>query len=156
MTKLVSKTLQSQIRNQIIAEGGSVQNVVDIPSELKEIYRTVWELKQRSILDMAADRGIYVDQSQSLNIFVSRPDYAKLTSLHFHGWKRGLKTGMYYLRTQPAARAIQFTVDQTLRKSENSRSNTTINDLNVMSNTNISSDTIDGGTYGEVCDSCSG
>ena len=101
-----------QIRNRIIADGGSVQDITEISDELKEIYRTVWELPQRSLLDMAADRGVYIDQSQSLNTFIPRPDYGKLTSMHFHGWKNGLKTGMYYLRTKPAAKAIQFTVDK--------------------------------------------
>ena len=100
------------MRNRIIADGGSVQKIPSIPAELKAIYRTVWEIPQRAIVDMAADRGAFIDQSQSLNIHIAEPNYAKLTSMHFYGWKLGLKTGMYYLRTRPAADAIQFTVDQ--------------------------------------------
>lgn len=101
------------IKNRIIADGGSIQNVSQIPDDLKAIYRTVWEISQRSILDMAAARGAFIDQSMSLNIHIADPSYAKLTSMHFYGWKAGLKTGMYYLRTRPAVDAIKFTVDQT-------------------------------------------
>lgn len=100
------------MKNRIIANSGSVQNIPSIPDHIKQIYRTTWELSQKSIIDMAADRGVFIDQSQSLNIFVAEPTYARLTSMHFYGWKKGLKTGMYYLRTRPAADAIQFTVDQ--------------------------------------------
>jgi ribonucleoside-diphosphate reductase subunit M1 len=88
------------------------QNVAQIPEDLKEIYKTVWEVRQKSLIDMAADRGAYIDQSQSLNAFMAEPDYNRLTSMHFYAWKKGLKTGMYYLRTKPAAQAIQFTVDR--------------------------------------------
>lgn len=99
------------MKNRLIAENGSVQNIAEVPQELKDIYKTVWEIKQRSIIDMAADRGAYICQSQSLNLFVDQPNFAKLTSMHFHAWRRGLKTGMYYLRTKAAADAIKFTVD---------------------------------------------
>ena len=99
------------MKNRLIAENGSVQNIAEIPQELKDIYKTVWEIKQRSIIDMAADRGAYICQSQSLNLFVDQPNFAKLTSMHFHAWRKGLKTGMYYLRTKAAADAIKFTVD---------------------------------------------
>jgi ribonucleotide reductase alpha subunit len=98
-----------QIKNEIIRAGGSVQNL-DIPLDLKNIYRTVWEIPQKSILDMAADRGAYIDQSQSLNIFMENPTVAKLSSMHFYGWKKGLKTGMYYLRTRAKAKPQQVTV----------------------------------------------
>merc|ERR1712118_38105 len=101
-----------EMRMQLIAHNGSVQHV-DLPSELKELYKTVWEIKQRAVLDMAADRGAYIDQSQSLNIHMIDATTAKLSSMHFHGWQRGLKTGMYYLRTKAAADAIKFTVDVT-------------------------------------------
>lgn len=101
------------MKNQIINDNGSVQNIASIPQELKDLYRTVWEIPQRAVIDMAADRGAYIDQSQSLNIHISDPSYGKLTSMHFYGWKKGLKTGMYYLRTKAAADAIKFTVDQT-------------------------------------------
>jgi ribonucleotide reductase alpha subunit len=100
------------IRNQIIAHNGSVQNIPEIPDDLKALYRTSWELKQRSLIDMAADRGAFIDQSQSFNVFQQDPNYAKLSSMHFYGWKKGLKTGMYYLRTKAASDAIKFTVDQ--------------------------------------------
>merc|ERR1712066_780516 len=98
------------MRMQLIAHNGSVQNL-DIPSDVKELYKTVWEIKQRIVLDMAADRGAYIDQSQSLNIHMVDASTAKLSSMHFHGWQLGLKTGMYYLRTKAAADAIKFTVD---------------------------------------------
>ena len=98
-----------QIKNEIIRAGGSVQNL-DISDKLKEIYRTVWEIPQKSILDMAADRGAYIDQSQSLNIFMENPSVAKLSSMHFYGWKKSLKTGMYYLRTRAKAKPQQVTV----------------------------------------------
>ncbi len=100
------------IRNQIIADRGSIQRVAAIPAELKELYKTVWEIKQKVIIDQAADRGAFICQSQSLNIHMAEPTTAKLTSMHFYAWKKGLKTGMYYLRTLPKADAIQFTVDQ--------------------------------------------
>merc|ERR1712190_458868 len=98
------------MRMQLIAHNGSVQQL-DLPSELKSLYKTVWEIKQRTILDMAADRGIYVDQSQSLNIHMVDATTAKLSSMHFHGWQLGLKIGMYYLRTKAAVDAIKFTVE---------------------------------------------
>ena len=100
------------VRNRIIADRGSVQNVHEIPKEIREVYKTVWEISQRSILDMAADRSPYICQSQSLNVHIAEPTTAKLTSMHFYAWNKGLKTGMYYLRTRPKADAIQFTVNQ--------------------------------------------
>jgi len=99
-----------QIKNEIIRNGGSVSQVEGIPLNLKHIYRTIWEIPQKSIIDMAADRGAYIDQSQSLNIFMENPTMAKLSSMHMYGWKKGLKTGMYYLRTRAKARAQQVTV----------------------------------------------
>merc|ERR1711994_669939 len=98
------------MRVQLIAHNGSVQ-LLDLPSDLKELYKTVWEIKQRIVLDMAAERGKYIDQSQSLNIHMVDATTAKLSSMHFHGWQLGLKTGMYYLRTKAATEAIKFTVD---------------------------------------------
>ncbi|SEW23985.1 ribonucleoside-diphosphate reductase alpha chain [Chitinophaga sp. YR573] len=100
------------MKNRIIAANGSIQNIAEIPAPIKELYKTVWEIKQRTIIDMAADRGAYVCQSQSLNLFVDTPSASKLTSMHFYGWKKGLKTGMYYLRTQAATQAVQFTVEK--------------------------------------------
>jgi ribonucleoside-diphosphate reductase alpha chain len=101
-----------EMKNKIIFHNGSIQAIDEIPQQLKEIYKTVWEIKQRNIIDMAADRGAYVCQSQSLNLFVDSPSANKLTSMHFYAWKKGLKTGMYYLRTQAASQAVQFTVER--------------------------------------------
>ncbi len=100
------------MKNRLIAANGSIQDFPEVPNNIKELYRTVWEIKQKDILDMAADRGAFIDQSQSLNIFIDSPNFAKLTSMHFYAWKKGLKTGMYYLRTKAARDAIQFTVDK--------------------------------------------
>merc|ERR1719195_902226 len=99
-----------ETRMQLIAHNGSVQQL-DLPIDLKELYKTVWEIKQRTVIDMAADRGAYIDQSQSLNIHMVDATTAKLSSMHFHGWQLGLKTGMYYLRTKAATEAIKFTVE---------------------------------------------
>ncbi|MEC8458288.1 MAG: ribonucleoside-diphosphate reductase subunit alpha [Bacteroidota bacterium] len=98
------------MKNALMATNGSVQNIDGIPENLKAIYKTVWEISMRDILDMAADRGIFIDQSQSLNLFMESPNMGKLTSMHFYAWKKGLKTGMYYLRSKPASSAIKFTV----------------------------------------------
>ncbi|TPX70946.1 ribonucleoside-diphosphate reductase [Chytriomyces confervae] len=106
------------MKNRIIAENGSVQRISSIPADIKAIYKTVWEISQKVIIDMAADRGAFIDQSQSLNIHLADPNYGKLTSMHFYGWRKGLKTGMYYLRTRPAVDAIKFTVDAEAVKRE--------------------------------------
>ncbi len=100
-----------QMKDALILANGSVQDIVGIPERLKKLYRTVWEIPQRAIVDMAKDRGAFIDQSQSLNIHMENPTLGQLTSMHFHGWRSGLKTGMYYLRTKPAADAIKFTVE---------------------------------------------
>ncbi|RAJ83363.1 ribonucleoside-diphosphate reductase alpha chain [Chitinophaga dinghuensis] len=102
----------NDMKNKIIAYNGSIQNINEIPTNIKELYKTVWEIKQRNIIDMAADRGAFICQSQSLNLFVDTPTAGKLTSMHFYAWKKGLKTGMYYLRTQAATQAVQFTVEK--------------------------------------------
>jgi ribonucleoside-diphosphate reductase alpha chain len=99
------------IKDKIITANGSIQDIAEIPADLKELYKTVWEIKMRNIIDMAADRGAYVCQSQSLNLFINAPNASKLTSMHFYAWKKGLKTGMYYLRTQAASQAVKFTVE---------------------------------------------
>lgn len=104
------------LKNNIIYQDGSVQKITEIPDDLKAIYKTVWEIKQKTVVDMAVDRGCYIDQSQSLNIHMDQASSGKLTSLHFHAWSKGLKTGMYYLRTRAAADAIKFTVDTSLLK----------------------------------------
>lgn len=100
------------MKNKIISSRGSIQSIEEIPKEIRELYKTVWEISVKTTIKMAADRGAFIDQSQSFNIHVAEPNYGKLTSIHFYSWKAGLKTGMYYLRTKPAANAIQFTVDR--------------------------------------------
>tara|TARA_B100001121_G_scaffold256218_1_gene234031 strand:- start:1005 stop:3362 length:2358 start_codon:yes stop_codon:yes gene_type:complete len=101
-----------RLKNKLMASNGSVQNIDEIPENIKALYKTAWEISQKVLLDMAADRGAYIDQSQSLNIFMENANFAKLTSMHFYGWKAGLKTGMYYLRTKSATDAIKFTLDK--------------------------------------------
>ncbi|XP_026482747.1 ribonucleoside-diphosphate reductase large subunit-like [Ctenocephalides felis] len=105
------------MKNKIIGANGSIQQIESIPKNIRDLYKTVWEISNKVLINMAADRGAFIDQSQSFNIHVAEPNYGKLTSIHFYGWKKGLKTGMYYLRTKPAAQAIQFTVDK--RKLDN-------------------------------------
>lgn len=104
------------VKNKIIAANGSVQNIEEIPQNLKDLYKTAWEISQRTIIDMAADRGAFICQSQSLNIFMENANFGKLTSMHFYGWKKGLKTGMYYLRTKAATDAIKFTLEKQAQK----------------------------------------
>lgn len=99
------------VKNRIIAANGSIQNIDIIPQEIKELYKTAWEIKQKTLIDMAADRNAFICQSQSLNLFVENATFSKLTSMHFYGWKKGLKTGMYYLRTKAAVDAIKFTLE---------------------------------------------
>ena len=109
----------SSLKNRLVAHKGSVQNLSEIPIPIRELYKTVWEMKHKVLIDMAVDRGAFIDQSQSLSAYMTDVTYAKLSSLHFYAWKKGLKTGMYYLRTRAAADAIPFTVDQQmLRKDE--------------------------------------
>jgi ribonucleoside-diphosphate reductase alpha chain len=101
----------TSMKDKIISANGSIQDIAEIPADIKALYKTVWEIKMRSIIDMAADRGAYICQSQSLNLFINSPNASKLTSMHFYAWKKGLKTGMYYLRTQAASQAVKFTVE---------------------------------------------
>jgi len=139
------------IKNKIIAGNGSIQHIDEIPDEIKQLYKTAWEIKQRTLIDMAANRGPYICQSQSLNLFVANPTAAKLTSMHFYAWKKGLKTGIYYLRTQAPSQAVKFT----LGKNYNSQS-TTFSPIHSQkqssqgSDTEISSCSMDGN-----CISCS-
>ena len=105
----------TELKDRIVAKGGSVQGLAEIPADIQMLYKTVWELKQKTLIDLAADRGAYICQSQSLNLFVADPDYSKLTSMHFYAWQRGLKTGIYYLRTKPPVAPQQVTIDPTLR-----------------------------------------
>lgn len=105
-----------EMKQAILLANGSIQHIEEIPDELKQLYKTVWEIKQRTIIDLAADRSPYVCQSQSLNLFIENPTFSKLTSMHFYAWKKGLKTGMYYLRTKAASEPIKFTVNENSRK----------------------------------------
>ncbi|MBC9812213.1 ribonucleoside-diphosphate reductase subunit alpha [Crocinitomicaceae bacterium CZZ-1] len=110
---LVKEGLWSkEMRQKIMASNGSIQNINEIPQRLKDLYKTAWEISQKAIIDQAADRGAYICQSQSLNIFMENANFGKLTSMHFYGWEKGLKTGMYYLRTKAATDAIKFTIDK--------------------------------------------
>jgi ribonucleoside-diphosphate reductase alpha chain len=102
------------MRQKIVAANGSIQNINEIPQRLKALYKTAWEISQKAIIDQAADRGAYICQSQSLNIFMENANFGKLTSMHFYGWEKGLKTGMYYLRTKAATDAIKFTIDKSV------------------------------------------
>ncbi|WUR04137.1 ribonucleoside-diphosphate reductase (RRM1) [Vairimorpha necatrix] len=122
-----------EMKNMIIEFEGSIQNIKTIPQEIRDLYKTAWEIKMKHVIDLAADRQIFIDQSQSLNLFVAQPTYSKLSSMHFYAFKNGLKTGMYYLRTRPITSAIKFTVDQKLLE----KSMSSINDID------------------EVCDACS-
>ena len=99
-----------ELKNKIVADNGSVQNCSEIPQHIKDIYKTVWEISQKSIIEQAAERGIYVCQSQSMNLFVAHPSVKTMSSMHFYSWTQGLKTGMYYLRTKPVASANKFTI----------------------------------------------
>jgi ribonucleoside-diphosphate reductase alpha chain len=101
-----------EMKDEILRHKGSIQAIAGIPEHIKQLYKTTWEIKQKNVIDMAADRGAYIDQSQSMNIHMIDANAAKVTSMHFYGWRKGLKTGMYYLRTKAAADAIQFTVEQ--------------------------------------------
>ncbi|GHN00470.1 ribonucleoside-diphosphate reductase [Cytophagales bacterium WSM2-2] len=113
MKDLISLGLWSEsMRQKLIGANGSVQSIAEIPQNIKDIYKTVWEISQKAIIDMSADRGAYICQSQSLNIHLTNPNFGKLTSMHFYAWKKGLKTGMYYLRSTAAADAIKFTLDK--------------------------------------------
>jgi ribonucleoside-diphosphate reductase alpha chain len=104
------------MKQQIIMRNGSIQDMDMIPESIKKLYKTSWEIKQKVLIDMAARRGAFICQSQSLNLFVADPNYAKLTSMHFYAWKQGLKTGIYYLRTRAPVMAQKFTVDPDLQK----------------------------------------
>ena len=110
---LVSRDLWTEdVKNAIMRNNGSVQDIDVIPQDLKELYKTVWEMSMKDIIDMSRHRGYFIDQSQSLNLFMENANYSKLTSMHFYAWKSGLKTGMYYLRTKSAVDAIKFTLEK--------------------------------------------
>ncbi|CAH8586804.1 unnamed protein product [Schistosoma rodhaini] len=112
LTKL--ELWSEELKTAIVLNQGSIQHIDGIPKELKPLYKTVWEISQKKIIDMAAGRAPFIDQSQSLNLHLAQPNYGKITSMHFYTWRKGLKTGMYYLRTRPAADPIKFSVDKTI------------------------------------------
>lgn len=143
----------NNMKNKIIAANGSVQNIEEIPADIKELYKTVWEIKQRNLIDMAADRGAYICQSQSLNLFVDSPTTSKLTSMHFYAWKKGLKTGMYYLRSQAATQAVQFTVE---KQASNDITPVAPNQENTQTSSDVEATQADGPvcTMQDGCISC--
>lgn len=112
VTDLIEANLWTpEVKNHLLAHNGSVQNLAEIPQNIKDLYKTVWEISQKKIIDLAQSRAPFIDQSQSLNIHMGDPNYSKITSMHFYSWSAGLKTGMYYLRSRPAVDPIKFTVD---------------------------------------------
>ena len=113
------------MRDNIILENGSVQNIPNFPNDLKEIYKTVWETSQRTVIDMAADRAPFIDQTQSMNLWLSNPTFGKVNSMHMYAWGKGLKTGMYYLRSRSAVDAVKVTVSSEKRAKENFLNNNT-------------------------------
>lgn len=142
------------MKNSIIANNGSIQGIEEIPADIREIYKTVWEMSVKNQIQMAADRGAFIDQSQSFNVHVAEPNYGKLTSIHFHAWKMGLKTGMYYLRTKPAANAIQFTVDKerlgkTVQNGNAKMNGNTSTPVSAKNSPNKSNGTLNGTANGE-------
>ena len=126
----------NDMKDKIIRNDGSVQHIKEVPDYIKERYKTGWEIKQKHLIDMAESRGRYICQSQSLNLFIESPNIKILTSMHFYAWQKGLKTGIYYLRSRPSSKAIQFTLKP---------------DENTNININTDEDNNDGG-----CESCSG
>jgi len=130
----------SEVKNSIIEHKGSIQQLTDLPQQIRDKYKIVWEMSMKNLIDMSADRGAYICQSQSLNLWVENPNYAKLSSMHFYAWKKGLKTGIYYLRRKAKHHAQQFTIEPVISKEqkEQKENNT------EYTNTNIS-----------ICESCS-
>ena len=115
------------MKDKIVANNGRITDISEIPDELKPLYKTVWEMKMKNIIDMSADRAPYVCQSQSLNLFMADPVYSKMSSMHFYSWRKGLKTGMYYLRSLPKANAQKFTIDPT-KTNNQSETNQSVDD----------------------------
>ncbi len=151
------------LKNKLMSTSGSVQNIDEIPDNLKALYKTAWEISQRVVIDMAADRGAYICQSQSLNIFMENANFGKLTSMHFYAWEKGLKTGMYYLRTKAATDAIKFTVDKS--QLSQPKADVVIESEPVTVSMNITPDTLSQKNVDAIacsidnpdsCESCSG
>jgi len=126
----------NDMKEEIMRANGSIQHIDAIPQELKDLYKTVWELSMKDIIDMSRQRGYFVDQSQSLNLFMQDANYAKLTSMHFYAWKSGLKTGMYYLRTKSAVNAIQFTISKSKKEEDKSLTPEELKELLLQSKDN--------------------
>jgi ribonucleoside-diphosphate reductase subunit M1 len=149
------------VKTQIIAANGSIQNIKEIPLDIKLLYKTVWEISQKIIINLAADRAPFIDQSQSLNIHLSDPNYSKISSMHFYAWKQGLKTGMYYLRSRAAVDAIKFTlnVEELLQASDGNDINKILKCLNKTSENSTKPNSQRGSKVQEEeegCISCSG
>lgn len=151
------------LKNKLMSTSGSVQNIDEIPDNLKALYKTAWEISQRVVIDMAADRGAYICQSQSLNIFMENANFGKLTSMHFYAWEKGLKTGMYYLRTKAATDAIKFTVDKS--QLSQPKAEVVIESAPVAVSMNVTPDTLSQKNVDAIscsidnpdsCESCSG
>lgn len=126
----------SQIKNMIVAANGSVQSITAIPEWIRNLYKVVWEISQKVMIDMAAARGPFICQSQSLNLYQENPRFDRMSSMHFHAWKTGLKTGQYYFRSRPARDAIKFTVDvaDLLKASDTGNTNEMLSALNTTQN----------------------
>ena len=118
-----------KMRDNIVLQNGSVQNIPNFPEDLKEIYKTVWETSQRTVIDMASDRAPFIDQTQSMNLWLSNPTFGKVNSMHMYAWKKGLKTGMYYLRSRSAVDAVKVTVSSEKIAKENFLNNNQEDDL---------------------------
>ena len=140
-----------EMRDRILQAGGSVQSIPEIPEHIRCVFKTAWEMKQRTLIDMSAARGAYIDQSQSLNLFLSAPTFAQLSSVHFHAWRQGLKTGMYYLRSQPAAEAIKFTIS-------GEKASTMTEECTTEEGAQVKDETMNCalGAGGPDCEACSG
>ncbi len=144
-----------KMKNKLMLENGSIQNIDEIPKKIKDLYKTVWEIPQKTIIDMASERGAFVDQTQSMNIHMTDPTFQKITSMHFYGWKSGLKTGMYYLRTQAARDAIKFTVKkEKINDNKNNKKNEIKNNKNNVSNVELAGIKIVDDDDPNLCLSC--
>ena len=126
----------NDMKEDIMRANGSIQHIEAIPAELRELYKTVWEMSMKDIIDMARQRGYFIDQSQSLNLFMQDANYSKLTSMHFYAWKSGLKTGMYYLRTKSAVNAIKFTVSNKKKVEDNPLTPEELKEMLIASQSN--------------------
>jgi ribonucleotide reductase alpha subunit len=148
MKDLIDLNLWNErIKNSIVANNGSIQHIDIIPVEIRDKYRTVWEIPMRHLIDMSADRGVFVCQSQSLNLWIEDPNYSTLTSMHFYGWQKGLKTGIYYLRRRGRHQAQQFTIEPEKAGSNSNSNNSNGNNNSISSATLYEED--------EICEMCS-